>query len=211
MSRKVQRIRYNLDPKDVKKLSPDELKAILRGADEIIGSGGRSLLVKILKGSRAQEALRLHLDQCPVYGYFHHLSADEALARVDRAILDGYLKVVYDNRLPVLVFTDAGWEIEKETFANELLAGFDELLTKSQPPYNMSYLKDRNRTLIWCLLDKIEASGNPKYLPLLDAWAQIDHKKVKQRIEHIMRKIQGTGEQSVTPGNGRRSHPGAAP
>ena len=193
MSRKVQRVRYDLDPKDVDKLPSEELKAILRGADELIGSGGRSLLVKILKGSHAQEVLRLHLDQCPVYGYFHDLSAENVLARIDRAILDGYLKVVYDYRLPVLVFTDAGWEIEKETFANELLAGFDKLLTTSQPPYDMSYLKDRNRTLIWCLLDKIEARGNPKYLPLLEAWEQLDYKKVKQRIEQIMRKLKGAG------------------
>jgi hypothetical protein len=193
MSRKDQRVRYHLDPKNVDKLSPEELTAILRGADELIGSGGRSLLVKILKGSHAQDILRLHLDQCPVYGYFRHLSSENVLARIDRAILDGYLKVVYDSRLPVLVFTDAGWEIEKETFANELLAGFDELLKSSQPPYDMSYLKDRNRSLIWCLLDKIEASGNQKYLPLLEAWAQIDYKKVKQRIVKCMRKIEGAG------------------
>jgi hypothetical protein len=193
VSRKVQRVHYDLDSKDIKKLPPEELKAILRGADELIGSGGRSLLVKILKGSRAQDVLRLHLDQCPVHGYFHPLSADEVLARVDRAILDGYLKVVYDDRLPVLVFTDAGWEIEKETFANELLTGFDELLTTKQPPYDMSYLKDRNRTLIWCLLDKIEASGNPKYLPLLEAWEQLDYKKVKLRIEEVMREIKAAG------------------
>jgi RQC domain-containing protein len=193
MSRKIQRVRYELDPKNIKKLSPEELQAILRGADELIGSGGRSLLVKILKGSHAQEVLKLHFDQCPVYGYFQHLSADEVLARIDRAILDGYLKVVYDYRLPVLVFTDAGWEIEKETFANELLAGFDKLLTTSQPPYDLSYLKERNRSLIWHLLDKIEASGNPKYLPLLEAWEQIDYKKVKQRIQQIMRKIKEAG------------------
>jgi len=193
MSRKIQRVRYELDPKNIKKLSPEELQAILRGADELIGSGGRSLLVKILKGSHAQEVLKLHFDQCPVYGYFLHLSADEVLARIDRAILDGYLKAVYDYRLPVLVFTDAGWEIEKETFANELLAGFDKLLTTSQPPYDLSYLKERNRSLIWHLLDKIEASGNPKYLPLLEAWEQIDYKKVKQRIQQIMRKIKEAG------------------
>jgi len=193
MSRKVQRVHYELDPKDVRKLPPEELKAILRGADELIGSGGRSLLVKILKGSRAQDVLQHHLDQCPVHGYFHHLSAEEILARIDRAILDGYLKVVYDNRLPVLVFTDAGWEIEKETFANELLTGFDKLLTTSQPPYDMSYLKDRNRSLIWHLLDKIGASGNSKYLPLLEAWEQIDYKKVKLRIEQVMREIKAAG------------------
>jgi hypothetical protein len=38
-----------------------------------------------------------------------------------------------------------------------LVAEFDELLTTGQPPYDMSFLKDRSRTLIWCLLDKIEA------------------------------------------------------
>jgi hypothetical protein len=112
---------------------------------------------------------------------------------MDRAILDGYLKAVYDYRLPVLVFSDAGWEIEKETFADELLAGFDKLLTTSQPPYDMSYLKDRNRTLIWCLLDKIEASGNPKYLALLEAWEQVDYRKVKQRVQEIMRKMKDAG------------------
>jgi hypothetical protein len=189
MSRKVQQVHYELDSKDVKKLQPEELKAILRGADELIGSGGRSLLVKILKGSHAQDVLKLHLDQCPVYGTFNSLSVDEILARVDRAILGGYLKIIYDYRLPVLVFTDAGWMIEKESFANELLAGFDELLTTRQPPYDMSYLKDRNRLLIWCLLDKIEASGNPKYLPLLEAWEQVDYKKVRLRIEEIVRRI----------------------
>jgi len=193
MSHKVRRVHYELDPKDVRKLQPEELKAILRGADELIGSGGRSLLVKILKGSHAQDVLQHHLDQCPVHGYFHHLPPEGILARIDRAILDGYLEIVYDYRLPFLVFTDAGWEIEKETFANELLARFDELLTTKQPPYDMSYLKDRNRSLIWCLLDKIEASANPKYLPVLEAWEYVDYKKVKLRIEKIMRELEAAG------------------
>jgi hypothetical protein len=194
MSRKVNRVQYSLNPKNVKALPQEDLKAVLRGADELIGSGGRSLLVKILKGSRAQEVLRLQLDQCPVYGHFHHLSADDVLARIDRAILDGYLKVEYDYRLPVLVFTEAGWEIEKATFANELLLEFDELLTKKPPSYDMSYLKDRNRSLIWHLLDKVESSKDPKYLPLLKAWAQSDYKKVRQRIEQVMRKLREAGD-----------------
>lgn len=193
MSRKVHRVHYDLDPKGIKNLPSEELKAILRGADELIGSGGRSLLVKILKGSHAQDVLRLHLDQCPVHGFFHDLRADEILARIDRAILDGYLRVVHEGRFPVLIFSEAGWEIEKETFADELLAGLDELLVTKQPPYDMSYLKDRNRTLIWCLLDKIEARKDPKYLPLLEAWAQVDYKKVRLRIEQVMREIRAAG------------------
>jgi hypothetical protein len=101
------------------------------------------------------------------------------------------MKLEYDYRLPVLVFTDAGWEIEKETYANELLAGFDEILKKGQPPYDMSYLKDRNRSLILTLLDKVEASENPKYVPLLEAWAEIDYKKVRERFEQDRHKIEG--------------------
>jgi hypothetical protein len=42
-------------------------------------------------------------------------------------------------------------------------------------------------------LDKIEASGNPKYLPVLEAWAQIDYKKIKLRIEQVMREIKTAG------------------
>ena len=111
------------------------------------------------------------------------------MAKIDRAILDGYLQIVYDNRLPVLAYTDAGWAIEKETCADELLQGFDKLLTAAKPPYDMNYLKDRNRAVIWCLLDKIEAGRNPKYTPLLEAWQVIDNKKVGQRILEVLQKL----------------------
>lgn len=31
-----------------------------------------------------------------------------------------YLRIEYDYRLPLLVFSEKGWQIEKETFAQEL-------------------------------------------------------------------------------------------
>jgi len=40
MSRRVQRVKYHLDPKKVKNLPSVEIKAILRGADDLIGRGG---------------------------------------------------------------------------------------------------------------------------------------------------------------------------
>lgn len=194
MSRKVQRVRYHLDSKGIEQVPIEELKVILRGADELIGRGGRNLLSKILKGSRAQEVLNLRLEQSPVYGYYRLVPEEDVLARIDRTILDGYLQIVYDYRLPVLAYTDAGWAIEKETYSIELLQGFDKLLTAAQPTHDMNYLKDRSRALIWCLLDKVEASRNPKYLPLLEAWQEIDCKKVRQRILQVMQKLnQGAG------------------
>jgi hypothetical protein len=186
MSKKVRRVRYRLDDKGIHSLPPEEVAAILRGADELIMSGGRSLLTRILKGSRAQKVLELGLDRSPVYGYYNHLRMDEILARIDWVILEGYLDIEYDYRLPLLVYTERGWAIERETYANELLRGFDDLLATGPRPYDMSYLKDRDRGLIFLLLDKVRATGDAKYIPLLEAWAEIDYKKVRKRIRHVI-------------------------
>ncbi len=186
MSRRVQRVKYHLDAKGIKQLSEVELRAILRGADDLIMSGGRSLLAKVLKGSRAKEVLDLTLNESPVYGFYEHLSEDDILARIDWVILHEYLAIAYDYRLPLLRYTPQGWDIEKETYAKELLHGFDEMLTKSHLPYDMSYLKDRSRDMIWLLLDKVEASQERKYIPLLEAWEQVDYKKVKERIQQVI-------------------------
>ena len=53
----------------------------------------------------------------------------------------------------------------------------------------MGYLKDRNRGLIWRFIDLIEESGNPGYIPLLEAWAEIDYQKVRKRINAVIRSL----------------------
>lgn len=191
MGRRVRRVEFRLDAKGVKGLSEDELRAILRGADPLVGLGGRSLLVKVLKGSRNKKVLELGLDRCPVYGYYKELSPEEILARIDWAILNEYLEIEYRYRLPVLIFSKKGWEIEKDTYATELLRGFDEKLASGAQQFDMSYLKDRNRELILLLLDKVEATADPKYIPLLKAWERIDYKKVRQRIRQVIRRLTG--------------------
>jgi len=186
MGRKVRRVRYTLDTKGLKHLSQEEIAAILRGADDLIMSGGRSLLVKILKGSRAKKVLDLGLDKSPVYGYYAPLTMDEILARVDWTIVHGYLDIAYDYRLPLLRYSDRGWEIERETYAGELLQEFDEMLESGCEQFDMNYLKDRSRDMILLLLDKVEATGDRKYIPILEAWAEIDYKKVKKRIGQVV-------------------------
>lgn len=76
MSRRVQRVKYHLDPKNVRNLPSVEIKAILRGADDLIAHGGRNLLAKVMKGSRSKEVLDLQLNLSPVYGYYRGLSAN---------------------------------------------------------------------------------------------------------------------------------------
>jgi hypothetical protein len=189
MSRRVQRVRYQLDAHGIRSLPEAEIRAILRGADDLVMRGGRSLLAKVLKGSRARDVLSQSLHRSPAYGCLRHLPADEVLAHIDWVILNGYLTIEYDYRLPLLVYTERGWAIERETYAEELLRGLDEALTAGQEPADMSHLKDKNREVIWQLLDKVEASGDKRYISLLSAWEQIDYKKVRQRIRQVIERL----------------------
>jgi len=94
MSRKVRRVPFHLDAGGVKPLPPEEIRAILRGADDLIMRGGRNLLTK-----------------------------------------------------------------------------------------------DKPRDLILLLLDKLEATGDRKYVPLLEAWERVDYKKVRQRIRQVITRL----------------------
>ena len=189
MSRKVKRVRYYLEPSE-KKLTMDELKIILRGADELIMRGGRGLLAKILKGSKDKVITEKKLERCPVYGAFKDLTVKKITEKIDRGIVDSYLAIEYDYRLPLLVFTDKGWKIEMDTYSDELLKEFDELLEKG-PPFDMNYLKDRNRSMILLLLDKVAATKDSKYIPLLESWEKIDYRKVREKINWVIEKITG--------------------
>lgn len=174
----------HLDP-TIKSLPMADIRAILRGADPLIGIGGRSLLTKILKGSHSKDVLSHGLDSNPSHGYYKGLTPEEVLARIDWTILNGYLYVEYAGQLPMLVYTPAGWMIEQETYADEIMAGFDDLLAINERPYDMLYLKDRHRGMIFRVLEKIQESGDRKYLPILEDWALVDCKKAKEEIHRI--------------------------
>ncbi|MFL5542550.1 MAG: RQC-minor-1 family DNA-binding protein [Longimicrobiaceae bacterium] len=188
MTRRVHRVEYNLKPARVRELPFEDLRAILRAADPLIARGGRSLLCKVLRGSREKKVLELGLDRIPVHGYYRGIPEDEVLARIDWTIAHGYLYIEYDYRLPLLVFTDEGWAIEKETYAREVVDGFDALLAAG-PPFDMTYLKDRNRGMILRVLDLVEERGDPRHAPLLEAWAEVDYRKVRERIHRILGKL----------------------
>ena len=188
MGRKVRRVPYKLCPANVQALSPDEIKVILRGADDLIDSGGRGMLAKILKGSRDKKLLKLNLEDSPVYGYYRDLTLANITARIDRVIVEGYLEIVYNYRLPVLNYTEKGWEIEKETLSDELLSKLREQLPAGDFAFAQE-LKDQNREVILLLLNKIEATGDRQYIPLLRAWSFIEVKKVKYAISEVISKL----------------------
>lgn len=182
MSKKKENVRYNLDSSDVKYLSVEEIKAILRAADELVATGGRNMLAKILKGSKEKKVLEYGLNQCPVYGYYRDLTISEITNRIDWIIEKGYLQIEYRDRLPIIIFSESGWMIERETFARELLQKIIECIETKDYSF-VSKLKDRNRGMIFLLIDKIKSTGNVRFIPFLKAWKEIEVKKVQTKIQ----------------------------
>ena len=188
MSKKVRRVPVVLDAGEIKDLPQEDIQMILRGADELISTGGRSMLAKILKGSKDKTIFKYKLNECPAYGYYQDMKLDDISKCIDWMIKKDYLRIEYDYRLPLLVFSEKGWQIEKETFAQELYQRMclDVEEKKARVIFEM---KEVNRQVVMCVLDKIEKEGTEEFLPYLEAWKMLEVKKVAARIAEVENKI----------------------
>lgn len=188
MSKKVRRVPVVLDAGEIKDLPQEDIRMILRGADELISTGGRSMLAKILKGSKDKTIFKYKLNECPAYGYYQDMKLDDISKCIDWMIKEDYLRIEYDYRLPLLVFSEKGWQIEKETFAQELYQRMclDVEEKKARVLFEM---KEVNRQVVMCVLDKIEKEGTEEFLPYLEAWKMLEVKKFAARIAEVEKKI----------------------
>lgn len=188
MSKKVRRVPVILDAGEIKDLPQEDIQMILRGADELISTGGRSMLAKILKGSKDKTIFKYKLNECPAYGYYQDMKLDDISKCIDWMIKEDYLRIEYDYRLPLLVFSEKGWQIEKETFAQELYQRMclDVEEKKARVIFEM---KEVNRQVVMRVLDKIEKEGTEEFLPYLEAWKMSEVKKVAARIAEVENKI----------------------
>lgn len=188
MSKKVRRVPVILDAGEIKDLPQEDIRMILRGADALISTGGRSMLAKILKGSKDKTIFKYKLNECPAYGYYKDMKLDDISKCIDWMIKEDYLRIEYDYRLPLLVFSEKGWQIEKETFAQELYQRMclDVEEKKARVLFEM---KEVNRQVVMCVLDKIEKEGTEEFLPYLEAWKMLEVKKVAARIAEVEKKI----------------------
>ena len=184
MSRKVRRVPVALDAGEIKYLPQEDIRMILRGADELVSTGGRSMLAKILKGSKDKKILEYKLNECPAYGYYHNMKLDDISKCIDWMIKKDYLRIKYDYRLPLLVFSEKGWEIEKETFAEELYQRFC-LDIKEKNARVIFEMKEVNRQVVMLVLNKIEKYGTEEFLTCLEAWKLMEVKKVAARITAV--------------------------
>lgn len=190
MSKKVRRVPVILDVGEIKDLPQEDIQMILRGADELISTGGRSMLAKMLKGSKDKKIFEYKLNECPAYGYYQDMKLDDISKCIDWMIKKDYLRIEYDYRLPLLVFSEKGWQIEKETFAQELYQRMclDVEEKKARVIFEM---KEVNRQVVMCVLDKIEKDGTKEFLPYLEVWKMLEVKKVAARIIEVENKIAG--------------------
>lgn len=188
MSKKVRRVPVSLDAGEIKDLPQEDIRMILRGADELISTGGRSMLAKILKGSKDKTIFKYKLNECPAYGYYQDMKLDDISKCIDWMIKKDYLRIEYDYRLPLLVFSEKGWQIEKETFAQEIYQRMclDVKENKARVIFEM---KEVNRQVVMRVLDKIEKDGTEEFLPYLEAWKMLEVKKVAARIAEVENKI----------------------
>lgn len=188
MSKKVRRVPVILDAGEIKDLPQEDIRMILRGADALISTGGRSMLAKILKGSKDKTIFKYKLNECPAYGYYQDMKLDDISKCIDWMIKEDYLRIEYDYRLPLLVFSEKGWQIEKEAFAQELYQRMclDVEEKKARVLFEM---KEVNRQVVMCVLDKIEKEGTEEFLPYLEAWKMLEVKKVAARIAEVEKKI----------------------
>lgn len=188
MSKKVRRVPVSLDAGEIKDLPQEDIRMILRGADELISTGGRSMLAKILKGSKDKKIFEYKLNECPAYGYYQDMKLDDISKCIDWMIKKDYLRIEYDYRLPLLVFSEKGWQIEKETFAQEIYQRMclDVKENKARVIFEM---KEVNRQVVMRVLDKIEKDGTEEFLPYLEAWKMLEVKKVAARIAEVENEI----------------------
>ncbi|MFD0712132.1 RQC-minor-1 family DNA-binding protein [Paenibacillus sp. GCM10027626] len=169
-------------------LPEPELLAILRAADDIIASGGRTLLSKILKGSKERKVIELELNRNPSYGFYKELTLEQIVEKIDQMLRTGYLDIEWSGKLPLIVFTPLGWMIERDRRAQEFLQEWDFWIEHNISPI-MEYLKERNRGLILLFLYRILCTGNKKYLPYLNLWEQNAYKKVQVEIRHVIKAL----------------------
>jgi superfamily II DNA helicase RecQ len=176
-----------------KRITPlpiEEIHAILRAADEIIGQGGRTLLSKILKGSKDSKVLQLGLEKNPAYGYFANRTLEVITQKIDQMIRTDFLETEMSGRLPVIVFTPRGWAIERGRRSVEFLREWDLGIDNQIVPISFDYLKDRNRGLILLFLYQILRTGHKKYIPYLKLWEREEYKKVKTEIRNVIQALE---------------------
>jgi len=184
MTGKINRVQLELNPCK-HPLSEKEIRTTIRGAEDVVYKGGRSLLAKILKGSKDNKIIELKLDKNPAYGAFKDETVEVITSMIDRIIDDYYLGIEYDYRLPLLAYEEKGLVIARDIISDEY---FEKIkIAVEEDDFKIAgTFKDKSREMIFLLLEKIRKNGDDNYIPFLEYWKQHDHKKIQARINNVI-------------------------
>jgi hypothetical protein len=183
---------YHLDSGEISTLSREEVALVLRAAEDLITTGGRTLLVKVLRGSKAQDIRPEHRKN-PAYSVWKDLSQKEVSHRVDWSIKNAFLGLEYFGKLPLLVYLPKGLAIECQTIAAEwfqiaVANGFDAL---------RGHVSSAPLSTAMAMLDQVAEHGKEIGLPILNAWEKVATKRVRKRINSIRAEWNGSGHRRL--------------
>ncbi len=167
-----------LDSGDIQELDRADIEKILRAADPLAGVGGRTTLVKILRGSKAQK-IQPYLDN-PAHGALADHSEPAVLQMVHWCIEHGYLQIIRVDGFPLLGFTDRGLAIEVFTLAAEQIGKLD----RHELEFFVNSV-DLPHPVLFAIFDMVEAAGPERYHKALQVWQAGATKKMNQRIREI--------------------------
>ena len=170
-------------------MSSEDLAIILHGADSVVHRGGRSQLVKLLKGSRDKKILELGLDTDESYGALSHFTLDGIARRVDWTIEKGYLDYYYEWRQPLLMFTDQGWELERPVAIEGMFRQFCRDVDEGEMRM-AGRMADIKNDIQLDVIELIAQRCDERCLGHLEAWSGKTTKRIRKKIAWAQRTIQ---------------------
>jgi superfamily II DNA helicase RecQ len=164
---------------------PDEkeLEVILMGADSIIPiSGGRNYLTQLLKGSKSQVMKRNNAEESEHYGKLSNLTLKEIERRIDWMIVKEWLKLEQEWRQPHIRHTNKGWQRAKKLWVDKLIK-----LMENDIDAFLLKIRDIHHEIKYQILDRVQEKELTSLTPLLLRWKEIGVRKVRKRINAILR------------------------
>lgn len=103
-------------------------------------------------------------------------------------IVHNYLDIDYNGRLPMVIFSEKGWETYKPFYVNEL---YNYILNVNETMCNdlIEQLKQTNREVVKLLLLEIGGSKNIGFIRFLSKWELVEVKKVRYMIKCAISKL----------------------
>ena len=167
----------------------EEIDQILLAADEVVGRAGRSGVALILKGSRRQRVLDQEWDQVENFGALSHFTIDQITQKIDWCIHKRWLRLEYDEHIPLLYHSQKGWERTKKLWVDRVLGWFDEWLEAGTPDRVWPRLETIHRDIKFMVLERVAIEEMQQYTPTLRAWFSHEVRKVRERINGTLQRL----------------------